>query len=168
MGDHEHACLRNGTQQPHPHDCPFPARFSVAPGGVRGGEWASRAALFVAFYATERRPRRLKCRARRAGPMVKHGVAGLSNAVMCQPPFGGSGITACYIRGGSTAHSACADTRILALLLLLSHTHDAQLHLQRWVVCVLYWSVCVPLDSFSNQVRLPAELKHITKRRKRN
>ena len=24
------------------------------------------------------------------------------------------------------------------------------------------------LDSFSNQVRLPAELKHITKRRKRN
>ena len=81
---------------------------------------------------------------------------GVERAVMCQPPFGGSGIT--------------AQPRLLPVV--VSTSAPSEIIVKNVCACrvILFTRSCVPtsLDSFSNQVRLPAELKHITKRRKRN
>ena len=107
MGDHEHACLRNGTQQPHHHmvrgllvewrsrplvctipkgvcafvTCLWRWRVGVTPiiiFSLFSGEECEGALPEMEGAAVEAIPKQL----------------GVERAVMCQPPFGGSGITA--------------------------------------------------------------------------
>ena len=147
MGDHEHACLRNGTQQPHhTSGCERRRLFGVCSSPCihlqprEGGEWAS------ALLKTEPLPEMQGAATRQPS---QSGCANTMLAVMCQPPF--------------TRGAALPLTRRI-------RGYWSRLLRARSLVRSNVYSHTLPphLDSFSNQVRLPAELKHITKRRKRN
>ena len=89
---------------------------------------------------------------------------GVERAVMCQPPFGGSGITA-QPRLLPVVVSTNAPSEIIEECVHTPGDFSSLSRREKHPVTYMHLS---SLDSFSNQVRLPAELKHITKRRKRN
>ena len=155
MGDHEHACLRNGTNQnlsPLQH-----TRCAALAESDRHGQptsvWCG--------------PRRLKCNGTHCtlecDRMMPLGAACIPNSLssqciplMCQPlSQERSGIGGVYGQVGrvsSRGKEGCHSVRGVYL----------------WGPSFWDQAFGPPVDSFSNQTRLPAELKHITKRRKRN
>ena len=108
MGDHEHACLRNGTQQPHHH------MVRIFPGGCHNVKESLDSLTHIVRHQLKGRILRFTCLRRwrvgvtlymlyrerclkwRVRPFVEAipKQLGVERAVMCQPPFGGSGITA--------------------------------------------------------------------------